>query len=883
MQKKKINYYNLIRLTLILFFISIIFLLSNISNINSVSAYTGTTTDGILYYNYSSETSSYTVSDCVESATTITIPSTYNDGTNGEKSVTSIGTSAFFGSTSLTSITIPNSVTSIGIDAFYGCTSLISITIPSSVISIRDGSFQNCTSFTSVIIPSSVTSIGDWAFGDCTSLTSIIIPSSVTNIGSCAFYGCSKLTTMVMKGTSVPTLFATSSISSATTAIYVPSSSLSAYQQASNWSTFANIIVDYGEILAFSDFTYTIINSISDTEKNICINSVNSALTFYTIDSIYYSEGITYHIKQIGNGSCIDFDVVNITLFDGIITIASYAFYDCKSLTSITIPNTVTTIGSSFAFYSCSNLTSITIPKNITSIGFNSFAYCTSLASINVDSNNSYFSSLNGVLFNKDQTTIVAYPNAKGSSYTIPDSVTAIGISAFEGCSSLASITIPTSVKQICNWAFGRCSNLVSVTIPSSVTSIETYAFLNCSSLTSITIPSSVTSIETYAFGWCSSLTSITIPSSVTSIETYAFGWCSSLNNIQTDSTSKATDGTNGAYVIDSNGNAVTTGGIAVVVVSSGSIHTLNFAGETITNLTIPSSVTSIGTDAFIDCISLTSITIPSSVTGIGSYAFQGCTSLTSITIPSSITGIGSFAFLYCSKLTTMVMKGTSVPSLESITSISSATTAIYVPSSSLSAYQQASNWSTYANKMIGYGGGDVLVFGDFNYTIINSISDTEKNICIDSVTSALTSYAIDSTYYSEGITYHVKQIGNGSCIDTDAVSVTLFDGITSIGTYAFFYCSSLTSITIPSSVTSIGDLAFRGCISLTSITIPSSVTSIGTYAFYNCSSLTSITIPSSITNIGDSTFRYCSSLTSITIPSNVTSLKIMLFLIVQV
>ena len=837
MQKKKINYYNLIRLTLILFFISIIFLLSNISNINSVSAYTGTTTDGILYYNYSSETSSYTVSDCVESATTITIPSTYNDGTNGEKSVTSIGTSAFFGSTSLTSITIPNSVTSIGIDAFYGCTSLISITIPSSVISIRDGSFQNCTSFTSVIIPSSVTSIGDWAFGDCTSLTSIIIPSSVTNIGSCAFYGCSKLTTMVMKGTSVPTLFATSSISSATTAIYVPSSSLSAYQQASNWSTFANIIVDYGEILAFSDFTYTIINSISDTEKNICINSVNSALTFYTIDSIYYSEGITYHIKQIGNGSCIDFDVVNITLFDGIITIASYAFYDCKSLTSITIPNTVTTIGSSFAFYSCSNLTSITIPKNITSIGFNSFAYCTSLASINVDSNNSYFSSLNGVLFNKDQTTIVAYPNAKGSSYTIPDSVTAIGISAFEGCSSLASITIPTSVKQICNWAFGRCSNLVSVTIPSSVTSIETYAF----------------------------------------------GWCSSLNNIQTDSTSKATDGTNGAYVIDSNGNAVTTGGIAVVVVSSGSIHTLNFAGETITNLTIPSSVTSIGTDAFIDCISLTSITIPSSVTGIGSYAFQGCTSLTSITIPSSITGIGSFAFLYCSKLTTMVMKGTSVPSLESITSISSATTAIYVPSSSLSAYQQASNWSTYANKMIGYGGGDVLVFGDFNYTIINSISDTEKNICIDSVTSALTSYAIDSTYYSEGITYHVKQIGNGSCIDTDAVSVTLFDGITSIGTYAFFYCSSLTSITIPSSVTSIGDLAFRGCISLTSITIPSSVTSIGTYAFYNCSSLTSITIPSSITNIGDSTFRYCSSLTSITIPSNVTSLKIMLFLIVQV
>ena len=177
-------------------------------------------------------------------------------------------------------------------------------------------------------------------------------------------------------------------------------------------------------------------------------------------------------------------------------SIGDRAFFDCSSLTSITIPNSVTSIGAS-AFYHCTSLTDINIPDSVTSIGEGAFISCTSLTSI-----------------------------------TIPNSVKSIGKSAFSGCTSLTSITIPNSVTSIGDYAFSRCTSLTSITIPNSVTSIGDYAFDDCSNLTSITIPDSVTSIGSWAFGDCDSLTDITIPNSVTSIGCGAFGGCTSLTNI---------------------------------------------------------------------------------------------------------------------------------------------------------------------------------------------------------------------------------------------------------------------------------------------------------------------------------------------------------------
>ena len=179
------------------------------------------------------------------------------------------------------------------------------------------------------------------------------------------------------------------------------------------------------------------------------------------------------------------------------------------------------------------SVTSVVIPDSVTSIGLQAFYNCTSLASISVDSANINFSSAEGVLFNKNKTTLVQYPPSKtGNTYTIPASVTSIGNYAFQSCTNLDSVTIGNSVTSIGNSAFSGCTSLTSVTIGNSVTSIGRSAFADCTNLTSVTIGNSVTSIGNSAFSNCTNLASITIPDSVTSIGDYAFAHCTSLTSI---------------------------------------------------------------------------------------------------------------------------------------------------------------------------------------------------------------------------------------------------------------------------------------------------------------------------------------------------------------
>ena len=321
---------------------------------------------------------------------------------------------------------------------------------------------------------------------------------------------------------------------------------------------------------------------------------------------------------------------------DGTVTITGC---DKSAKGAITIPSkidgkSVTSIGDR-AFDGCTGLTSITIPSSVTSIGYWAFGYCTGLTSINVASENNYYSDNNGVLFNKKKTELIRYPKGKSqTSYTIPNSVTSIGYTAFAYCTGLTSITIPNSVTSIGDWAFDGCTGLTSITIPSSVTSIGVMAFENCFGLTSITIPNSVTSIGVSAFFGCIGLTSINVASG---------------NNYYSDNNGVLFNKKKTELIKYPEGKSQTSYTIPNSVTSIGCAA---FEGCTgLTSITIPNSVTSIGDGAFRGCSSLTSITIPNSVTSIENSAFYNCTGLTSITIPNSVTSIGYGAFLYCTGL----------------------------------------------------------------------------------------------------------------------------------------------------------------------------------------------------------------------------------------
>ena len=211
--------------------------------------------------------------------------------------------------------------------------------------------------------------------------------------------------------------------------------------------------------------------------------------------------------------------LTSVTIPNSVTSIAKGTFYKCSGLTSVTIPNSVTSIEES-AFEGCSGLTSVTIPNSVTSIEESAFEGCSGLTSVTIPN------SVTSISFK-------AFYNCSGlTSVTIPNSVTSIEESAFEGCSGLTSVTIPNSVTSIRNNTFEGCSSLTSITIPNSVTGIGQSAFEGCSGLTSITIPNSVTSIGWSAFSGCSSLTSVTIPNSVTEISENTFSGCSSLTSV---------------------------------------------------------------------------------------------------------------------------------------------------------------------------------------------------------------------------------------------------------------------------------------------------------------------------------------------------------------
>jgi len=400
-----------------------------------------------------------------------------------ENGVTRIGNYAFNNCSALT-ISISKSVVSMGYSVFSGCNSLTAINVEagnpyfSSIDGVLFDKDKNILltypsgKAGSYTVPNSVMIIRESAFSQCQKLTSVTLGNSVAIIGEYAFYNCTALTAFNVENGN-PNYSSDNGVlfnKDKTTLFYYPAGKTAE--------------------------SYTIPNSVMAIESNAFINCKKLA---------------------------------SLTFGNSVATIGYSAFSNCTALTSVILPNSVTTIGSS-AFNYCTALTSVTFGIGLTEIGYDPFYGCYALTSINVENGNPNYSSENGVLFNKDKTTLIKYPAGKiAENYAIPNSVITIADDAFLRCQNLTSIVIPNSVTTIKSNAFYRCEKLTSVTFGNSITTIEYSAFSYCEKLTSITIPNSVTTIESYAFSGCEKLTSVTLGNSVTTFGYSVFSWCQAL------------------------------------------------------------------------------------------------------------------------------------------------------------------------------------------------------------------------------------------------------------------------------------------------------------------------------------------------------------------
>ena len=513
----------------------------------------------------------------------------------------------------------------------------------------------------------------------------------------------------------------------------------------------------------------------------------------------------TYYAKWLSTTDGITYKLAN---NDTTYTVTGYDGKDTVVVIPSSIDGIPVTAIAQNAFKDKQRITSITVPDSVTSIGTYAFSGCIGLTELNLG---------NGI---KTIPNFMAYGCNKLQSIVIPDSVTSIGSSAFRECSSLVSVVIGDSVTSIDYYAFYRCDSLVSIVIGDSVTSIGSYAFDDCDSLanvyindlsnwckisfsnsysnplycadnlyvngelvTELVIPDDVTTIKNVAFYDLDCITSVVIPDSVTSIGQYAFYNC--------------------------------TGLVSVV---------------------IPDSVTSIRDYAFYDCNSLVSVVIPDSVTSIGSSAFYNCTSLVSVVIGDSVTTIGSYAFRYCSNLYVVYNNSDLFFEIGSTNNGYLAYNAkVLVDNGEMISANDGYNYTLTDDgflfrekdskyELISYIGGEDTV------TLPEDINGNPYDLYYMS--------GVVNVIIPEGFTTINDYAFYGCCSLT---SVVIPDSVTSIGSSAFWGCTNLASVVIPDSITFIGGGAFNECYNLTSVVIGNGVTSIGEWAFRYCTNFTSV------------------------------------------
>ena len=569
----------------------------------------------------------------------------------------------------------------------------------------------------------------------------------------------------------------------------------------------------------------------------------------------------------------------------------------------------------------------LSVTEKITNIDKAALARCNNLTSITVDSNNKVYSSQDGILYNKDKTSVIFVPRAIKGSLTIPDSVTSIGYHTFYNCNNLESVTVGKGVKIIESYAFESCDGLTNITISEGTETIHASAIYKCGNLVDVSIPDSAAElgltvyyenemkgygigsfinrcdkIKYNEYGNALYLGNATNPY-IALIEAENSDISSCEINENTKIIRYAPRANIGAFTDCKSLKSIYFNGDIASWCSIQGLNRLMLWDKTLYingkepagDLIIPDGVTYINSGAFAGCSKLTSVTVSDSVTGIGGNAFRDCTALTKITVPAGVTSIGNSAFEGCNSLTNVTIPAFAIKLISksnlqtvTITSGESIDAAVFYNCSSLTSIIIHDGVTSIGkDAFLGctalisvYYKGDIASWCGIS-GLENLMKSKRKLYVNDKELSG-------KLVIPDGVT----SIGNGAfngC--TGLTGLIIPNGVTSIGEYAFYNCTEMTSIIIPDSVTSIGEYAFCNCIGLTSATMPASAInavlksrtdsyvdvhdirtvtitsgeSIGNWAFEDCGSLKSITIPVSVTSIGSSAFENCKSLTDIT------------------
>ena len=585
--------------------------------------------------------------------------------------VVSIGGNAFSG-TNLSSIDIPDSVTFIGSSAFAGCDNLKTIRIPMHTNWEMHGSnpFSN-SSIETIILEEGRTEIPEDAFSGCSSLKDIELPDSVTSIGNSAFFGCESLKEITIP-VSVKEFGHAFLGSSIETVIFEGERTEIPGDAFSGCSMLKNIGIP-DSVTSIGSYAFSGCESLKEITIPETLKEFNQAFSGSGIETVIF-EGERTEIPEYAFYGCSN--LKNIELPDSVTSIGNSAFFGCESLKEITIPASVKEFGQAFsgsgietvifegerteipevAFNGCSDLKNIEIPDSVTSIGTSAFSGCESLKEITIPVSVKEFgqafsgSGIEAVIFEGERTEIPEYAFSGCSNLKnieIPDSVTSIGSHAFSGCRNLKNIGIPDSVTSIGSYAFSGCSNLKNIEIPDSVTSIANYVFYECTNLVDVILPSRVESIGGYIFFECTNLKNITMPIA-NSINPQVF----SGSSIETLSFAQGIESISGYLVIGDylsslkcliipaearwiNSNYLSSLNVETIILEEGyTVLEATFRSvDSLINISLPSTLTSIPDRCFASCSSLKEITIPENVDEMGSLVFNDCTNLKTITI----------------------------------------------------------------------------------------------------------------------------------------------------------------------------------------------------------------------------------------------------------